>query len=173
MANTTIDHTRIRKWAERHGGKPAAVKRTHKGEDVGIVRIMFPKAPNSEHDALEEISWDAFFEQFEDSQLALLYEEDSMFSKLVGRDTVEKREHGDNHAARPEGGSRSGRKEAQSASGRRKSEGEGGADKGSSSKDSSDAESDLKSREYRDSNGAIHHHTRSYMERHQHDSGKR
>ena len=100
MAEVTTDHDTIRKWAERHGGKPAAVKRTHRGGDVGIVRIMFPKAPHSEHDALEEISWEEFFRQFDESRLALLYEKDGMFSKLVGRDTAEKRQQGDHKAAR-------------------------------------------------------------------------
>jgi hypothetical protein len=100
MAQTTTDHDMIRKWAESKGGKPAAVKRTHRGDDVGIIRIMFPERPQSEHDALEEISWSEFFRQFDESKLALLYEDDSLFNKVVGRDTVERREQGDNRAAR-------------------------------------------------------------------------
>lgn len=100
MAETTTDHDTIRRWAEKHGGKPAAVRRTHAGGDVGIVRIMFPDAPNSEHDALVEIGWDEFFQEFETRNLALLYEDASLFNKLVGRDTAEKREHGDHGAAR-------------------------------------------------------------------------
>ena len=100
MAETTTDHETIRKWAESKGGKPAAVDRTHKGGDVGIIRIMFPDNPQSEHDSLVEISWDEFFREFEERKLALLYERDSMFSKIVGRDTVEKREKGDHGAAR-------------------------------------------------------------------------
>lgn len=100
MAEVTIDHKKIRRWAESKGGKPAAVDRTHKGGDVGIIRIMFPDAPRSEHESLVEISWEEFFEQFEESKLALLYEEDSMFSKIVGRDTVERRERGEHDAAR-------------------------------------------------------------------------
>lgn len=100
MAETTTDHDTIRNWAEAKGGKPAAVKRTHQGSDTGIVRIMFPDAPNSQHDALTEISWDEFFEQFEDSKLALLYDPDSMFSKIVGRDTAERRAKGDHKASR-------------------------------------------------------------------------
>lgn len=100
MAETTTDHDTIRNWAESKGGKPAAVKRTHQGGDTGIVRIMFPEAPNSQHDALTEISWDEFFEQFEDSKLALLYDPDSMFSKIVGRDTAERRAKGDHKASR-------------------------------------------------------------------------
>ena len=99
-AQTTIDHDEIRTWAEDHGGKPAAVARTHSDQDVGIIRIMFPDAPNSEHGALTEISWDEFFEEFEGRKLALLYDPDSLFSKIIGRDTAEKRAHGDHKAAR-------------------------------------------------------------------------
>jgi hypothetical protein len=100
MAEVTTDHETIRNWAESKGGKPAAVERTHQGGDVGIIRIMFPKAPQSKHDALTEISWDEFFKEFDERQLALLYEPDSLFSKIVGRDTAEKRSHGDHKAAR-------------------------------------------------------------------------
>ena len=94
MAETTTDHETIRKWAESKGGKPAAVDRTHQGDGVGIVRIMFPKAQQSEHESLVEISWDEFFEEFEKRGLALLYDEKSMFNKIVGRDTAERGEHG-------------------------------------------------------------------------------
>jgi hypothetical protein len=97
---TTTDHDEIRRWAEQNGGKPAAVARTHKDGDVGIIRIMFPDAPNSEHDDLVEISWDEFFEEFEGRKLALLYDPDSLFSKIIGRDTAEKRAQGDHKAAR-------------------------------------------------------------------------
>lgn len=100
MAEVTTDHEAIRKWAESKGGKPAAVKRTHQGGDVGIIRIMFPDNPQSEHDALTEISWDEFFREFEQRKLALLYEKDSLFNKIIGRDTAEKRAHGEHKAAR-------------------------------------------------------------------------
>ncbi len=101
MAKATTDHDEIRRWAESKGGKPAAVHRTHQGGDkVGIIRIMFPENEQSKRQALDEISWDEFFRQFEESRLALLYEEDSLFSKIVGRDTLERREHGEHRAAR-------------------------------------------------------------------------
>ena len=100
MAEVTSDHDTIRKWAEGKGGKPAAVERTHEGGDVGIIRIMFPKAPQSEHENLVEISWNEFFEEFEKRQLALLIEKDSQFNKIVGRDTAEKRAHGEHGASR-------------------------------------------------------------------------
>jgi hypothetical protein len=105
MTEHTTNHDTIRKWAEAHGGKPAAVDRTHKGDDVGIIRIMFPESRQSEHAALVEISWDEFFRQFDESRLALLYEKDGRFSKLVGRDTLDRRDHGDAKASRHEAAS--------------------------------------------------------------------
>jgi hypothetical protein len=99
MAEITTDHDTIKQWAQRHKGKPAAVDSTHKGGDVGIIRVMFPKSKHSEHESLVEISWDEFFKEFEARKLALIYEPHSMFSKLVGRDTAEAREHGKHEAA--------------------------------------------------------------------------
>jgi hypothetical protein len=162
MATNTTNHDEIRRWAEARNGKPAAVKRTHQGGDVGIIRIMFPDNPQSSHDSLVEISWDEFFQQFEESKLALLYEEDSLFSKIVGRDTLERREHGE-HASRhhsrgaddsQEGGSHSSQVKGNTGSGKHSS---GGS-----------ADDDLKSREYRDEQGNIHHHTKAYQEQHGH-----
>jgi hypothetical protein len=102
MSEVTTDHDTIRRWAEAKGGKPAAVGRTHKEGDVGIIRIMFPDAPQSEHEALAEISWDEFFEEFDKRRLALVYERDSLFSKLVGRDTAEHGKHGGHGASHGE-----------------------------------------------------------------------
>jgi hypothetical protein len=100
MAEVTTDHDTIRSWAESKGGKPAAVDRTHKGGDVGIIRIMFPDAQQSEHESIVEISWDEFFKDFEGRQLAPLHDKDGLFSKIVGRDTAERREHGEHGASR-------------------------------------------------------------------------
>ena len=93
MAETTSDHAKIKKWAQKHGGRPAAVDRTHQKGDTGIIRIMFPKSPQSEHENLVEISWDEFFKEFDERKLALIYEPDSMFSKLVSRESIEERAH--------------------------------------------------------------------------------
>lgn len=100
MADVTTDHDTIRQWAESRGGKPAAVDRTHQGGDVGIIRIMFPDAQQSEHESLVEISWDEFFRAFEENQLALLYDKSGMFNKIVGRDTAERRAEGEHGASR-------------------------------------------------------------------------
>jgi hypothetical protein len=89
MSNTTTDHGEIRRWAEQHGGKPAAVSSTGSGGDPGILRLMFPDAPQHDDDALEEISWDEWLQAFDDNGLALVYEPDGNFNKLVSRANVE------------------------------------------------------------------------------------
>ena len=109
QAKVTTDHDEIRKWAEARGGRPAAVRSTQPKDTTGIIRIEFPGAPNAKDDNLEEISWDEFFEKFDESNLALLYQEEtasgqrSNFNKLVGRETAEAREHGESHVSRHHG----------------------------------------------------------------------
>jgi len=93
--HTTTDHDEIQSWAEARGGRPAAVSGTGSGNDPGILRIEFPDAPQSDDDALEEISWDEWFEAFDANGLALVYQEqtsdgqESRFNKLVSRERVE------------------------------------------------------------------------------------
>lgn len=88
-AETTTNHETIRQWVEERNGKPASIPGTGKGEDVGLLRIDF--AEDDEDESLEEISWDEFFEKFEEKQLAFLYQdqkangEPSTFNKLVLR----------------------------------------------------------------------------------------
>jgi hypothetical protein len=114
-AKVTADHETIRRWAEERGGEPAAVKATHRQGDAGILRIIFPKSQFADDDSLEEISWDEFFEKFDEAELVLLYQErtvggqPSLFNKLIGRDTAEAREHRDTQASRHHGRERKGR----------------------------------------------------------------
>jgi hypothetical protein len=91
MSETTTDHNEIRRWAERHGGRPAAVTSTGSGDDPGVLRLMFPEAPEHDEDALEEIGWDEWLRAFDENGLALVYEPDSNFNKLVSRSNVESR----------------------------------------------------------------------------------
>ncbi|MDI6853042.1 MAG: hypothetical protein QME75_05485 [Deltaproteobacteria bacterium] len=86
----TTNHATIRKWAEARGGVPASVKGTEKGgEEAGLLRIHFPKY--SDDKDLKEISWDEFFQKFEEAKLSFLYQdktksgEQSRFSKFVRR----------------------------------------------------------------------------------------
>lgn len=88
--HVTTNHDEIRRWAEERGGHPAAVKATSSAEDPGIIRIDFPGYSGQE--SLEEISWDDFFDKFEEKSLAFIYQdttasgETSRFFKLVGRE---------------------------------------------------------------------------------------
>jgi hypothetical protein len=87
--NTTTDHDEIRRWVEEHGGKPATVRGTGNGDGAGVLRFDFPGGAGE--DALEPISWDEWFQKFDENGLALLYQEekasgeDSTFFKLVSR----------------------------------------------------------------------------------------
>jgi len=88
-SNTTTDHDEIRRWVEEHGGKPVTVRGTGDGDDAGVLRIDFPGGAGE--DELEPISWEEWFEKFDENNLAFLYQEekasgeDSTFFKLVSR----------------------------------------------------------------------------------------
>ena len=90
----TTNHDEIRRWAEQRGAKPARVAGTGGNGDVGLIRLMFPGAPGSRDDKLEEISWDEWFRKFAESGLAFVYDETtsggqkSNFNKLVKRETA-------------------------------------------------------------------------------------
>jgi hypothetical protein len=91
-AKTTTDHDEIRKWVEERGGKPAAVKGTGGKKDPGIIRVRFPGY--GDDSALKDISWEEFFQKFDENELAFLYQETkaggerSTFNKFVKRETV-------------------------------------------------------------------------------------
>ena len=90
----TTDHDEIRNWVEERGGKPARVKSTGKG-GAGLLRIDYPGF--SGEDSLEEITWEEFFEAFEENNLAFLYQDEtkdgkeSRFSKLIDRDSTKEK----------------------------------------------------------------------------------
>ncbi len=83
MGETTTDHEVIRRWAEARGGRPARVKGTGDAGDAGLLRLDFGEP----EEALERIEWDAFFDTFDESGLAFVYDDapDSRFGKLVRR----------------------------------------------------------------------------------------
>jgi len=56
LSKTTTDHETIRHWAEERGGKPACVQGTGGRGDTGMIRLEFPRAPQSNDDSLQEIS---------------------------------------------------------------------------------------------------------------------
>ena len=88
-AKTTTNHDEIRRWVEERGGVPAAVEGTGDGDDPGVLRINFENEPGGDDDdRLREISWEEFFDAFDENELAFLYQDegDSRFNKLVRRD---------------------------------------------------------------------------------------
>ena len=89
-SKTTTDHQEIRSWVEQRGGKPATVKRTGGDGEAGILRLDF--SGYSGEQSLKEVSWDEFFEKFEQSKLAFLYQDEtadgekSRFFKFISRE---------------------------------------------------------------------------------------
>jgi hypothetical protein len=94
------------------------VRRTGGNGDIGMIRLDFPGY--SGEISLEHISWDEWFDKFEESKLALLHQETTVrgqksnFNKLIGRETAAARERGEKASRR-------------SLRGRRGSEEEGGS----------------------------------------------
>lgn len=93
----TTDHKTIQTWVEKRGGVPAIVKGTeHDTGYPGVLRIHYPE--NSSDEDLEPISWNDFFQKFENSHLAFVYQEKtqdgevSRFSKIVDRNDEEARQ---------------------------------------------------------------------------------
>ncbi len=96
-SKTTVDHDTIRKWAEKRGAVPSTVEGTERAsEEAGVLRFDFkPKDAK-----LEPIDWDAFFDKFDESELAFLYQDKtasgkvSRFHKFVHRDSHGQKHHG-------------------------------------------------------------------------------
>lgn len=86
---TLTQHSEIRRWAEERNAKPACVRGTGDGDDVGMIRLDFPGYGGQE--SLEEISWDEWFDKFDEEDLALVVQDRtaggdrSNFNKLTNR----------------------------------------------------------------------------------------
>ena len=87
-SKTATDLKEIKKWAEKRGGKPAKVKGVGNGkEGDGLIRIDFPGYSGA--DSLQEITWEEWYEIFQDRGLEFLYQDktadgkESRFFKLV------------------------------------------------------------------------------------------
>jgi hypothetical protein len=90
-----VDHDEIRQWAEERNAVPVHVKGTGGNGDVGILRLHFPEFSDDD-EKLEPISWEDWFNEFDQRNLALLVEDTtadgqrSNFNKLVSRETAER-----------------------------------------------------------------------------------
>ena len=89
-SHMTTDHDLIRHWAESRGGKPATIRGADKGDETaGIPLIDFPSYAGEGR--LEYVTWDRFFQTFDDQSLAMVYQEQtdrgeqSRLSRFVAR----------------------------------------------------------------------------------------
>ena len=98
QSKRTTDHEQIRRWVEARNGKPARVQGTGTTDDAGLLRIDFPEKESAEEDdELEEISWDEFFDKFDDGNLVFIYQENtargqqSNFNKFARPENIDER----------------------------------------------------------------------------------
>jgi hypothetical protein len=89
LSKSTKDHEEIKRWAEARGAVPSEVSSTHTDGEAGILRFQFPNTKQKNDAALREISWEEFFEKFDENDLELIYQEKtaagqkSNFNKLI------------------------------------------------------------------------------------------
>jgi hypothetical protein len=97
-ARVLTDHDEIRQWAEQRDAQPACVQGTGGRGDVGMIRLDFPGY--SGEGSLNPISWDDWLSKFDESNLALLVQDEtadgetSNFNKLVNRDNAKSSSRG-------------------------------------------------------------------------------
>jgi hypothetical protein len=78
-SRTTTNHDAIRKWAEKRGGHPTSVTGTEHGkETAGVLRLDF----GVKDEKLHPVDWQAFFDKFEESNLAFLYQDKTTNGKI-------------------------------------------------------------------------------------------
>jgi hypothetical protein len=75
-AHRTRDHETIRRWVEERGGWPALVEGTQ------ILRIDFDDPDGSSDQNLRPVSWDEFFQVFDERGLEFLYQERTHDGKI-------------------------------------------------------------------------------------------
>lgn len=87
----TDDHATIRKWVEDRDGNPAMVDAVaDKGKGGQLLRINFMDGRDDE--PLNNISWDRFFEIFDENNMSFQYQEKtrdgkiSRFCKLINKE---------------------------------------------------------------------------------------
>lgn len=83
----TDNHDTIKTWVEERYGEPATVEGVvDKGKAGEMLRIYFP---GHSEERLKSISWELFYEIFDENNLALLYQEEtidgeqSKFCKII------------------------------------------------------------------------------------------
>lgn len=95
-AQITTDPDEIRHWVQERGGYPATVNGTGDSENAGVLRIDYPGF--SGEGTLQRITWEEFFDKFDQADLVFLYQEEtkdgepSRFSKFISREEADARD---------------------------------------------------------------------------------
>ena len=135
MANkTTKDHGEIRRWAEERGGRPSHSRDLGSTEDIGILRIDFPGY--SGQGSLETVTWEAWFDKFDERNLALLYQDETAEGhQIVTPETAREAETGAGRGTRARrGGSRAKRAPIKKAAAKKGAAKKGAAKKSAAKK---------------------------------------
>lgn len=72
----TTEHEEIKQWAQKYGGKPQIIDDPQALADVPGLRIDFPGKIDDfllPETKIRDVSWEEFFQKFEENQLAFLY----------------------------------------------------------------------------------------------------
>jgi hypothetical protein len=72
----TTDKKAIKQWIEERQGWPAVEIRTNESGTENMLWVGFPEAIT--HRNLQQISWEEFFEKFDQEQLTFLYQDVSL-----------------------------------------------------------------------------------------------
>ena len=92
QTKVTTEHDEIRHWAQERNGRPVSVKHDPLDPNGSTIQIDF--LFDKYDDNIQEISWDEFFESFEQEELALVYQTEteggrlSRFGRIVRRSNV-------------------------------------------------------------------------------------
>ncbi len=90
-----IDHDQIKQWIKRHGGKPAVIDDPEAGSDKKGIRIDFPtekdEALLSEERSSRDITWDEFFQIFENEHLAFIIKNEDIDDPTLSYAFIDRR----------------------------------------------------------------------------------
>jgi hypothetical protein len=73
----TTDHEEIRAWAEKYAGSPQLLDHPNATADTPGIRLDFPGEDDdvflSEETPPQDVTWEVFFEHFDQMKLAFMY----------------------------------------------------------------------------------------------------
>lgn len=84
----TSDHSKIKQWADDRNAKPACYKCSSRSS------LLLFRFPGETEEAVINLSWEEFFEKFEEHKLAFLYQDmndrgkKSRFNSFIKKETI-------------------------------------------------------------------------------------